>query len=118
MNEPNTNYWPAFNYKQEGCHFDAGESQSRLLVETSKALKSFGLDEIILTTSDETNPGKQIEEIHTLSPEARSAIGRISAHTYGVNGIRELGELASREKIKVSIATLLQLLSLTVHKGI
>ena len=101
MNEPNTNYWPAFNYKQEGCHFDAGDSQSKLLVETSKALKSFGLDEIILTTSDETNPGKQIEEIHTLSPEARSAIGRISAHTYGVNGIRELGELASREKINL-----------------
>lgn len=101
MNEPNTNYWPAHNYKQEGCHFDAGEPQSKLLVETSKALKSYGLNDVILTASDETNPGKQIEEIQTLSPEARRAIGRISAHTYGINGIRELGELASRENINL-----------------
>lgn len=101
MNEPNTNYWPAFNYKQEGCHFDAGEPQSKLLVATSKALKKYGLNDIILTASDETNPGKQIEEILLLSPEARSAIKRISAHTYGTNGIRELGELADKEDINL-----------------
>lgn len=101
MNEPNTNYWPAYNYKQEGCHFDAGEPQSRLLIETSKALNKYDLNDIILTASDETNPGKQIEEIKALSPEARSAIRRISAHTYGINGIRELGELASKENINL-----------------
>lgn len=101
MNEPNTNYWPAFNYKQEGCHIDAGESQSKLLVETKKALTRYGIDNIILTASDETNPGKQIEEIKLMTPLARAAINRISAHTYGVNGIRELGQLAKEENINL-----------------
>ena len=101
MNEPNTNYWPAFNYKQEGCHIDAGESQSKLLVETKKALTRYGIDNIILTASDETNPGKQIEEIKLMTPQARAAINIISAHTYGVNGIRELGQLAKEENINL-----------------
>ena len=101
MNEPNTNYWPAMNYKQEGCHIDAGESQSKLLVLTKEALKRYGLNDIILTTSDETNPGKQIEEIETLTPDARAAIDRISVHTYGTNSIREMGQLAKDEKINL-----------------
>lgn len=101
MNEPNTNYWPAMNYKQEGCHIDAGEAQSALLVETFMALKKYGLDDIVLTTSDETNPGKQIEEIEKLTPAARAAISRISVHTYGTNSIREMGTLAKAEKINL-----------------
>ena len=101
MNEPNTNYWPAMNYKQEGCHIDAGESQSKLLVLTKEALGRYGLNDIVLTTSDETNPGKQIEEIKTLTPDARAAINRISVHTYGVNSIREMGQLAKDEKINL-----------------
>ena len=101
MNEPNTNYWPAMNYKQEGCHIDAGQAQSRLLVLTKEALSRYGLNDIILTTSDETNPGKQIEEIQTLTPEARAAINRISVHTYGTNSIREMGQLAKDEKINL-----------------
>ena len=101
MNEPNTNYWPAMNYKQEGCHIDAGEAQSKLLVLTKEALNRYGLKDIILTTSDETNPGKQIEEIRTLTPDARAAINRISVHTYGTNSIREMGQLAKDEKINL-----------------
>ena len=101
MNEPNTNYWPAMNYKQEGCHIDAGESQSKLLVLTKEALNRYGLKDIILTTSDETNPGKQIEEIRTLTPDARAAINRISVHTYGTNSIREMGQLAKDEEINL-----------------
>ena len=101
MNEPNTNYWPAMNYKQEGCHIDAGEAQSKLLVLTKEALIRYGLNDIVLTTSDETNPGKQIEEIKTLTPAARAAIDRISVHTYGVNSIREMGQLAKDENINL-----------------
>ena len=101
MNEPNTNYWPAMNYKQEGCHIDAGEAQSKLLVLTKEALNRYGLKDVILTTSDETNPGKQIEEIKTLTPDARAAINRISVHTYGTNSIREMGQLAKDEKINL-----------------
>lgn len=101
MNEPNTNYWPAMNYKQEGCHIDAGHSQSVLLEETRKAFDRYGLQNILLTASDETNPGKQIEEIQTLSPLARKSIERISVHTYGTNSIREMGQLAKDEKINL-----------------
>ena len=101
MNEPNTNYWPAMNYKQEGCHIDAGEAQSKLLVLTKEALNRYGLKDVILTTSDETNPGKQIEEIQTLTPDTRAAINRISVHTYGTNSIREMGQLAKDEKINL-----------------
>lgn len=101
MNEPNTNFWPAMNYKQEGCHIDAGQAQSSVLVETSKSLKKYGLDSVILTSSDETNPGLQIDEIRKMSPEARAAISRISVHTYGTNSIREMGQLAKDEKINL-----------------
>ncbi len=101
MNEPNTNYWPAMNYKQEGCHFDAGESQSRILTETRRALDGYGLKDVMVVTSDETNPGLQIDEIRRLSPEARDVIGRINTHTYGVNSIREMGQLAKDEKINL-----------------
>lgn len=96
MNEPDTNYWPAFNYKQEGCHFDAGDSQSTILTETRKSLDAAGLTDVIVTASDETNPGKQLNELRTYSPEALHSIGRISTHTYGINQIRELGNEAAR----------------------
>lgn len=94
MNEPNTNYWPAMSYKQEGCHFDAGESQSRIILETARALKELNLDNVLVAASDETNPGKQVEEIEMLSPAALQALGRINVHSYATNGIREMGRLA------------------------
>ena len=99
MNEPNTNYWPAFNYKQEGCHFDAGKPQSTILTETRKALDRYGLTDVIVAASDETNPGKQVEEVRLLSAEARKSIGRINTHTYGVNDIVQMGQLARQEDI-------------------
>ncbi len=93
MNEPNTNYWGAFSKKQEGCHFDAGSAQSRILELTSKAMEHYGIaGDVILTASDETNPGKQLEEFRSYSQAARNAVGRISTHTYGINAIRELGQ--------------------------
>ena len=110
MNEPNTNYWPAMNYKQEGCHIDAGESQSKLLVLTKEALGRYGLNDIVLTTSDETNPGKQIEEIKTLTPAARAAINRISVHTYGTNSIREMGGYLRHMCIHPHLLTILEIM--------
>lgn len=101
MNEPNTNYWPAMNYKQEGCHFDAGEPQSRILTLTRRALDGYGLNDVLVVTSDETNPGLLIDEIRRLSPEARSIIGRINTHTYGTNSIREMGRLAKDEGVNL-----------------
>lgn len=101
MNEPNTDYWSAFSAKQEGCHFDAGKPQNDILTETRKALDGYGLQDVIVAMSDETNPGKQIEEIRRLTPEARQAIGRINSHTYGTNEIVRLGELTHQENLSL-----------------
>ncbi|MBQ8623896.1 MAG: hypothetical protein IJ424_05955 [Oscillospiraceae bacterium] len=43
MNEPNTSNWFAFNRKQEGCHVDAGESQSNIICDCYDALRKYGL---------------------------------------------------------------------------
>ncbi|MBE6888641.1 MAG: alpha-L-arabinofuranosidase [Ruminococcaceae bacterium] len=97
MNEANTNHWGAFSNKQEGCHVDAGESQSTLIIETANAMERYGLGDVLVIASDETAPDKQVEEYKTFSAEALEKIDRISTHTYGTNGIEELGALAKKE---------------------
>lgn len=96
MNESSTNFWWAYSDKQEGCHFNAGESQSKLLTETAKALKSYNLNEIILAACDETGPKHQINACLKFSDEARSVVNRISTHTYDTSGRYELGQLAKQ----------------------
>ncbi len=39
MNEPYTNYWGANSAKQEGCHFDLGDSESDIIVALHDELK-------------------------------------------------------------------------------
>lgn len=97
MNEPNTNFWWAWNWKQEGCHFDAGEAQSRMIVETAKAFQKYGLTEVAIVASDETSPQKQILAYQSYSKEARAVLDRISTHTYDTSGMEQLGELAKTE---------------------
>ncbi len=97
MNEANTNHWGAYSNKQEGCHVDAGESQSTLIIETANAMERYGLGDVLVIASDETAPDKQVEEYKTFSAEALSKIDRISTHTYGTTGIEELGALAKKE---------------------
>lgn len=38
MNEPDTTYWGANSNKQEGCHFDPGDSQSGIVTAFKEAL--------------------------------------------------------------------------------
>ena len=97
MNEPETDYWKAYSNKQEGCHFDAGEAQSGIIVATAEALKAYDLDNVIIAASDETSTAKQIIEYQAYSEEARSAIGRINTHTYETGRINKLGQLAGDE---------------------
>ncbi len=97
MNEPNTKYWCYFSEKQEGCHFDAGESQNKILLETYKAIKKYGLDHIKLVGSDETSTSKQITAYNKYSDEVKSILDRISTHTYGTRNIKQLGELMKSE---------------------
>ena len=83
MNEPGTAYWGAMSPKQEGCHFDMGASQSRVIVCCGEKLKEYGLDGVILAASDETDTGMQLDEYRAYTPEARAVIGRINTHSYG-----------------------------------
>ncbi|MGN0745898.1 MAG: glycoside hydrolase [Aristaeellaceae bacterium] len=99
MNEPNTDYWRCFSDKQEGCHFDAGEAQSRILEEVADALERCGLSSVIIAASDETSPDKQLEAWYAYSDKARAAIGRLNTHTYGEKEIDRLGSLAREQDI-------------------
>ncbi|MBR1529571.1 MAG: discoidin domain-containing protein [Oscillospiraceae bacterium] len=82
MNEPYTNYWSANSPKQEGCHFDQGDSQSSVITELRKSLNSRGLNDIMISGTDETSIDTQITSYNLLSEEAKNAVSRIDTHTY------------------------------------
>ncbi len=82
MNEPDTNYWGANSYKQEGCHFDPGASQSNMIIETRKALDNKGLTNVLVAGMDETDINKTVNNYASLTAEAKTALGRIDTHTY------------------------------------
>ncbi len=96
MNEPASAYWGAMSEKQEGCHFDPGESQSKMLLAMKDALARHGLSGIILCGTDETSIDVQIDSFNKLTPEARNAVARIDTHTYMGSKRQELQELAVR----------------------
>ncbi len=101
MNEPNTDYWQAMSNKQEGCHVDPGEAQSSIIVETAKAFEKYGLTDVEIVGSDETSPDKAILAYESYSDEAKASLDRISTHTYGINGIKQLGELAKSDQFNL-----------------
>jgi len=97
MNEPNTDYWKAYSNKQEGCHVDAGKSQSAILEATADAMAQYGLESVTLAASDETSPKLQQTAWNGYSGKAKQAVGRINTHTYSDSGARQLGKLAAKE---------------------
>lgn len=97
MNEPDTAYWSAMSPKQEGCHFDSGASQSRILTALAEALKARGLKDILISGTDETSIDTQLLSWSRLSPEAKAAVSRIDTHTYGGSRRADLRETAIRE---------------------
>ena len=82
MNEPDTEYWHALSDKQEGCHFDPGESQSVMIIALREALDERGLNDILISGTDETGIDCQINSINSLSEVARETIARIDTHSY------------------------------------
>ena len=93
-NEPYTNFWGAGSAKQEGCHFDIGSSETKIILELQKAMKARGMDDVIISASDETSIDTQIDAFKALSSDAKNAVGRIDTHTYGGSKRSELKELA------------------------
>ncbi len=109
MNEPYTSYWGANSAKQEGCHFDQGESESTIIVAFKKELEKKAaaatnanvknvLTNIILSGTDETSIDTAIDSYNKLSKEAKKAITRIDTHTYSGSKRAELSALAKQEK--------------------
>ncbi|HBB19882.1 MAG TPA: alpha-L-arabinofuranosidase [Ruminococcus sp.] len=99
MNEPYTNFWGANSYKQEGCHFDQGNSESKILVELKKSMDARGMNDVIISGTDETSIDTQISSYNKLSNEAKNALGRIDTHTYGGSnrgGLRDLALSAGK----------------------
>jgi len=97
MNEPNTDYWSAYSWKQEGCHYDEGETQSKMILAAAKALAQSRSQNVLIAVSDETSTDRQLKEYYAYSVEAKQHIGRINTHTYGEEGRAAMGELARRE---------------------
>ncbi len=96
MNEPNTNYWGAYSNKQEGCHFDPGESQSRIIEALNAELEQKGIN-IIISGTDETSIDTQIDSYNQLSDEAKQIVDRIDTHTYSGSDRAGLKSLAESE---------------------
>ena len=107
MNEPYTSYWSAYSEKQEGCHFDQGNSESNMILAFQKALKEKAeatdnqkvkevLNNMILSGTDETSIDTAIDSYNKLSSAAKKAIQRIDTHTYGGSKRAELSELAQK----------------------
>ncbi|MBR7085299.1 MAG: discoidin domain-containing protein [Oscillospiraceae bacterium] len=82
MNEPYTNFWSANSPKQEGCHFDQGNSQSAVITELKKSLDKRGIGDIMISGTDETSIDTQISSYQKLSQEAKNTVSRIDTHTY------------------------------------
>lgn len=97
LNEPYTNFWSAYSYKQEGCHFDQGASESNIILELQKSMDKRGLGDVILSGTDETSVDTQIDSYNKLSSDAKDAIDRIDTHTYSGSKRSELKDLAVKE---------------------
>ncbi|MDO4864616.1 MAG: glycoside hydrolase, partial [Ruminococcus sp.] len=93
-NEPYTNFWYAGSPKQEGCHFDIGNCESKMILELQRAMKEKGMEDVIISASDETSIDTQIDAFKALSGDAKNAVGRIDTHTYGGSKRSELRQLA------------------------
>ena len=96
MNEPTNIYWWAKSYKQEGCHFGFGKSQSKMTVALKKALDRHNLSQIIITGTDETSVRSQTKAIKKLSKEALSYIKRIDTHTY-------MGDIHDKQELSKAV---------------
>ncbi len=94
MNEPYTNFWGANSPKQEGCHFDQGNSQSTVITELKKSLDKRGIGDIMISGTDETSIDTQISSYQKLSDAAKNTVSRIDTHTYSGSKRAELKNTA------------------------
>jgi len=85
LNEPASSYWGAGSEKQEGAHFDAGTSQSKLYEEVNSAMEEAGLygKGVQLSGLDETSVSVGITSYNKLSSGVKDMVQKYNVHTYG-----------------------------------
>ncbi len=96
VNEPNTPYWQAFN-RQEGCHWDP-RAQSKIITVLAEELRAAGLERVIISGPDETNPAGFVADWEGWTPEARAAVGQLNTHTYDIHDRREARRIAKQAR--------------------
>ncbi|MFT4143908.1 MAG: glycoside hydrolase [Mobilitalea sp.] len=92
MNEPLSG-WTALSPKQEGGHFDAGDTQSKMIEELENAFSKKGLKNVLITASDAQGTLETITAFESLSKKAKNIVDRIDTHTYS-------GTYLSSEKLR------------------
>ena len=97
MNEPGTSYWGAYSDKQEGCHFDSGESQSAILSAVYDELSLAGMSDVVLAGTDETSIDSASWSYSQLSDDVKNELSRIDTHSYTGSGRKALKTLAEKE---------------------
>lgn len=95
MNEPSSVSWRKFSEKQEGCHISRGKKQSELILFTRECLDKKGLDNIIVSGTDESGVGIQASSFSALSETAKASLKRINTHTYFGKNYERLFKLAA-----------------------
>lgn len=98
MNEPYTDYWHANSDKQEGCHFEYGSSQSKMILSLRNALDERDMSDVQVSGTDETSIDTQIITYQHLSREAKEIITRIDTHSYSGTELEKLKQIAVAEK--------------------
>ena len=108
MNEPYTNYWGANSAKQEGCHFDQGNSESKIIEEFYAAMQENiakmsdgpakeAMKNMVYSGTDETSIDTAITSYNALSTAAKNIVSRIDTHTYSGSKREELSALAEAQ---------------------
>ena len=104
MNEPYTDYWVANSWKQEGCHFEQGTSQSDIIVELKAAMDAMHFGDIVYCGTDETSIDTQIDSYNKLSDRAKAIVSRIDTHSYGGDKYFELKQLAQEANVNLCMS--------------
>ncbi|KAJ7176057.1 endo-beta-1,6-galactanase [Mycena crocata] len=89
FNEPSATYWVGPTGTQEGCHFDVS-TMSTVIGFLRTELNSRGLNNMMISASDEETYDLAISTLSGLTSSARSTIGRVNVHGYqGGSGRRD-----------------------------
>lgn len=94
LNEPFANWWKS-NGSQEGCHFDRA-SQEKIIREVAAQLAEKGLDDTVVSASDENSMDDAVQNIGAFSAETLGAFQQLNVHSYAGSKRKELRELASQ----------------------